>query len=567
MSKRDFSSWSKPELISEIEKLSSQKKFGLVWEMQEEDESTSLLASIPVVKEVASKKILKDKSPQTNLLIEGDNLHSLAVLNYTHQESIDVIYIDPPYNTGNKSWKYNNDYVDREDSYRHSKWISFMARRLRIARNLLKESGVIVVAIDDYEIFTLGLLMDEIFGEDNRLGTITVVHNPRGRNDDKFFATSHEFLLVYAKDSMYAEVGYFDLSDEDVDSYGKSDEISAFAETGFMRTGNNSTRETRPNLFYPIYYNPKTEKLSLEKDKDSIELLPINDANEEKTWRWGKDTFLEKCETELLVREVKGKPRVFKKRRLTDSKGRKPKTVWTDSKYDASTHGVMLLQKIFGSKDVFPYPKSIHAVRDILQLLSKEDSVVLDFFAGSGTTGQAVLELNRSDGGNRKFILCTNNEGNIAEEVCYPRLAKVIEGYGQPSEISSSGIASNLRYFKLSLITNSTTDANKKKLTREAVTMICIKESSFTKIAESESLKVFGDALQQVAILLDLDDLDDLRKLIKETPTATFRVYIFSLSNDEFAEEFSEFGSRVTSVPVPDGILNTYFRTANQVKR
>lgn len=566
MSKRDYSSWTKPELLAELQKIQAQKKFGLVWEDQEEEESSSLSAGIPVAKEVPSRKIVSGESPKTNLLIEGDNLHSISLLNYTHYGQVDLIYIDPPYNTGNKSWKYNNDYVDKDDAYRHSKWISFMARRLKLARNLLTDSGVIVVAIDDYEIFTLGLLMDEIYGESNRLGTITVVHNPRGRNDDKFFATSHEFLLVYAKDSNLAEVGYFDLTEDDVDSYKKTDDISAYAEVSFMRTGNNSTRETRPNLFYPIYYDPSTQKLSLEKSKNSVELLPVNEANEEKTWRWGRETFLEKCETELHVREVKGKLRLFKKRRLTDSKGRKPKTVWTDSKYDASTHGIILLQKIFETKDVFPYPKSIHAVKDIVQLLSKPDSLILDFFAGSGTTGHAVLELNKSDNGTRSFILCTNNEGKIAEDVCYPRIAKVISGYGANTEASSKGIPANLRYFKVGLVSNSQTDANRKKLTREAVSLLSIRENAFKKEVDEPLLKVFSNSDTRTAILLDTSALGALLEEIEANSSTTYRVYVFSLANEDLADEFAVFGDRVKSLPVPEGILNTYYRTLGEIK-
>jgi adenine-specific DNA-methyltransferase len=334
-----------------------------------------------------------------------------------------------------------------------------------------------------------------------------------------------------------------------------------------MRTGNNSTRETRPNLFYPIFYDPSTQKLSLEPSKKSIELLPINDANEEKTWRWGRETFLEKCNTELHVREVKGKPRVFKKRRLTDSKGRKPKTVWTDSKYDASTHGIMLLQKIFETKDVFPYPKSLHAVKDVVQLLSKPDSLILDFFAGSGTTGHAVLELNKADNGNRSFILCTNNEGNIAEEVCYPRVAKVISGYGPKSEASSEGIPANLRYFRVSLTSNSPTDANRKRLTREAVSLLSIRENAFKSELDEPLLKVFSNSESRTAILLDTSALKDLLNEIELHPTVPYRVYVFSLANEDLAEELLHFGERVKSLPVPEGILNAYYRTLGEMKR
>jgi adenine-specific DNA-methyltransferase len=175
--------------------------------------------------------------------------------------------------------------VEKDDTFKHSKWISFINKRLQVAKKLLKKSGIIIVTVDDYEIHTLRLLMDEIFDENNRLGTIVVVHNPRGRNDDKYFATMHEYMLIYSKNSNFASVGYFELTEEDIDAFNMKDEISQYALTSFMRTGNNSDRHTRPNLYYHIYYYPKNGQLNLKKTTGSIELLPINNSNEEKTWR------------------------------------------------------------------------------------------------------------------------------------------------------------------------------------------------------------------------------------------------------------------------------------------
>jgi adenine-specific DNA-methyltransferase len=206
---KDYSQLSKEELLKVIEKLESRKKYGLIWDEEKTKEQFEKESenALPVLKEVRGKAIKTDPTKPTHILIEGDNYHALSVLNYTHQGKIDVIYIDPPYNTGNKSWKYNNQYVERDDAFKHSKWLSFMAKRLYLAKNLLSQEGIIIVAIDDYEHHTLRLLMDEIFGEDNRLGTITVVHNPRGRNDEKFFATMHEYMLVYARNKDFAQVG------------------------------------------------------------------------------------------------------------------------------------------------------------------------------------------------------------------------------------------------------------------------------------------------------------------------------------------------------------------------
>ena len=439
MAKSKYDNYTKEQLIDKIQLLEKQR-YGLVWEDKPEAIADQCERELPVLTEDKSREIVNDPSKPTNFIFEGDNYHTLYTLNFTHKRKIDVIYIDPPYNTGNKSWRYNNDYIDKEDRFRHSKWLSFMSKRLRLARRLLKENGIIICAIDDYEFASLKLLFDNIYGEQNRLGTLVVVHNPRGRNDDKFFASQHEYVLVYAKNSDKANVHHFALNDDDKDQYKKADDISAFAETSFIRTGNNSKRTERPNLYYPIYYNEKTNELSLTKTKGWEELLPTNNDGEEKCWRWGKDTFLELHSTELFVKKVKGENKIYKKRRLNDNTGKKPKTVWYDSKYDASSNGIMLLQKILGKDNTFNYPKSIFAVKDILEITSNPNSLILDFFAGRGNTGQAVLELNQQDNGNRQFILCTNNENKICEEVTYPRIKKVIEGYG-----AKKGIKANVK--------------------------------------------------------------------------------------------------------------------------
>ena len=561
----DYSGLDREALIDLVKKLDSSKKYGLVWEADKTREifENDLHTSIPFLTEVKKKHIFKDDTLPNNIFIEGDNYHALSVLNYTHQGKIDVIYIDPPYNTGNKSWKYNNDYVEKDDTFKHSKWLSFMSKRLLLAKKLLTTNGVIVVAIDDYEIHTLRLLMDEIFGERNRMGTITVVHNPRGRNDEKFFATSHEYLLVYALNEEFATLGHFKLTEEDIDSYSKSDEISAYSETPFIRTGNNSTRESRPNLYYPIYFNAKTGALSLKKSAGDTELLPINEAGEEKTWRWGKDTFEAKKDTELVCRVVKGTPRLFKKRRVIDSKGKKPKTVWSEPRYDASAHGIMVLQKLFGEKDVFPYPKSIYAVKDILELLTDEESVVLDFFAGSGTTGHAVSLLNKEDGGNRQFILCTDNENNIATDVCYPRTVKVIEGVATAKDIT--GIPSNLYYYKTSFIKKSASvDETKIKLSEKCNELIKIREGVFHTIEENEYFHLMkqNDKFVGVYYSIDMSGLSKLKKALDKLKGAK-TVYVFTL--DSFGVNLDDFDdwNGIDVLPIPQSILEIFEGVSN----
>lgn len=565
--KNKYENFTKEQLIEKIKHL-EKHRYGLVWEDKQEDVAELCESALPVLREVTENEISDDKRPNapTNIIIEGDNYHALYALNFTHKRKVDVIYIDPPYNTGNKSWRYNNDYVDKEDRFRHSKFISFMNKRLRLAKQLLKDNGILICAIDDYEVASIKLLLDEIFNEVNRLGTLVVVHNPRGRNDDKFFATQHEYLLIYAKNTDKAHVSHFTLTEEDKDQYKQTDEISPFAETSFIRTGNNSKRHERPNLYYPIYYNENKNKLSLEMQDGLEELLPINSKGEERTWRWEKKTFLELHETELFVKKVKGENKIFKKRRLLKSTGKKPKTVWHDSKYDASSNGIMLLQKLFGKGNTFNYPKSLYAVKDILEITTSKKSLIVDFFAGSGTTGHAVLELNKNDGGVRQFILCTNNENKICEEVTYPRIKKVIKGYN-----GNKGIDANLKYYKTDFVEQVLTDNDKRILVNLSTELLCIAENTFELIKQSNrnlEYVIYKNIKQFTAIIYDEDAIrickDELEALKPKVKTV---IYVFSYDQEYNEEDFEDLTIIYDVKPIPEAILNVYRKNAKLIRK
>ena len=541
------------------------QKLGLVWRDIPEDVETLLRDEMPILTRESKLDVVGPmRGELAHVLIEGDNLHALHVLQATHRSAVDVIYIDPPYNTGSQSWKYNNNYVDKDDDFRHSKWISFMNKRLLLAKQLLRETGVLVVAIDDYEIHTLRLLMDQIFGEQNRLGSVVVQHNPRGRNDDKFFATSHEYLLVYALDATKAAVGNFPLTEDDVAAYNKEDKISSYNLASFIRTGNNSTRESRPNLFYPIYFNPLNKTLSLTKRPKDIELLPKNEAGEEKTWRWGRETFDELKSTELLVREVKGQYRIFKKRRLVDGQGKRPKTIWTDSKYDASGSGIMILQKIFGKKDVFPYPKSLYAVEDILFLLTKPDSVVVDFFAGSGTTLHAVCELNAQDDGTRRCLLITNDEGGICREVTQPRVKAVLTGKWKTGK--HDPLPGSLSFYKTGFIKRlKSPDRMRTEIAKHTIDLIAIKEGAGTTVSRTADLTVLYGLDKTIAVVTSLDP--DHVKLcvnadnkVREGDHKT--VYLFTWSNQGVEEEIAALWPGWMVQPLPSEMLAALRRNA-----
>lgn len=559
MAKKDYSKLEKDDLLKVIEKLESRKKYGLIWDEEKTKEQFEKEAenALPVLKEVKGKEIKTDASKPTNILIEGDNYHALSVLNYTHQGKIDVIYIDPPYNTGNKSWKYNNQYVEKEDAYKHSKWLSFMSKRLQLAKNLLKDDGIIVCTIDDYEIGNLNLLMNEVFGEDNKLGVITIMHNPRGRSDDEYFATSHEYALFYGLNTQFTKTNKLKLTEEQIEGFPLEDDISFYRLLPLKRTGSNSTPDKRPNLFYPIFYNKKTKEVSVEEEssKEWAKILPMDSNGGKRVWRWGKISFVEKAETEIVVKENDNKFTVFAKDRIKG--GRKPKTVWADPKYDASSHGTILLQKILGKSRSFDYPKSIHAVFDTLQICvdDNKNAIVLDFFAGSGTTGHAVLALNQKDKGNRKFILCTNNENGIAEEVCYPRIKKCIKGYSR-----FAGYGGELKYYKTAFVKNSISrDDLKIRITRECTEMLCLREGIFDEVKAKPDYHIFEQNGRIMGVYYSMER-DSLAQLKKELDKMKGEKILYCFTFDPLGLDKNDFADwqGVHLEPIPQKILDIY---------
>jgi adenine-specific DNA-methyltransferase len=426
------------KLKAEVERLKKElkkkKKYGLVWEDKPEDVVEICKDKLPVLKEVKNKEIITDKNKPVNLLIEGDNYHSLSVLNYTHAKKVDVIYIDPPFNTGARDWKYNNNYVDINDAYRHSKWLNMMSNRLKVAKNLLKENGVLICAIDENEFYRLGALLEDIF-KGWEIHCITIVHNPRGVQGDNFSYTHEYAYFVFRKGLK-------------VIGSKQRDEV---LEEELRDHGGESLRTDARNCFYPILvrnnqivgfgdvpdrnFHPKGK--NVKREKGIIEVWPIDRKGIERKWVFARQTINE-IKDKLFVKEKKsGEIDIFRRKDT-----QKPRTVWIGQKYDASTFGSKIVNGLTGTS--FPFPKSIFNTKDCLECVIKkrDNAIVLDYFAGSGTTAHAVMLLNKEDGGNRKFILCTNNENGIIEEVCYPRIKSVIKGHKDYPGIT--GIPANL---------------------------------------------------------------------------------------------------------------------------
>lgn len=561
MQKKDYQNWSKEKLLHEYKELLKRKKFGIVWEDKIEEMAEQCKISLPVLKDEKAKSFSVNKNEINHIFIEGDNYHALSVLNYTHKKKIDVIFIDPPYNTGSQHWIYNNSYVEKEDHFRHSKWLSFMSKRLRLARNLLKDDGFFTITIDHNELFTLGLLMDEIFGESNRVGIVTVLHNPKGRNQAKFFSENSEFLLVYAKNISKASFNSVAISDDVQGTFTEIDNEGKFRYEPYMRARTVWSRENRPKNWYPIYVRKDLKEITHKKQKDYYEVFPITNNGKEMAWKNIQETFIELNKNDYFEAKKEGsKIIIYHKYREKQVL----KNVWTDKKYQSEFHGTNLLKNIFGDKR-FDYPKSLYLVLDILKITSKENAVILDFFAGSGTTGHAVLELNNEDGGSRQFILCTNNENNnenghggIAEGVCYPRIKKVITGYKDSFNNNVAGLGGNLKYYKAAFVDNIKTDNDKRVLTSQCAEMLCLAEATFDKIANKKGLfAIYENQEQMTGIIFDEDAITNFKKEAKKHKKP-FVVYVFSYDHTYNEEDFEDMNNLKIVKPIPEVILNVY---------
>ena len=547
------------DLQAQIRKL-KKSKLGLVFEDKPEDVVEQCQKQVPVLKEVVKNRINLGNGFVDNLLIQGDNYLALSVLNYTHKKNIDLIYIDPPYNTGAKNWKYNNDYVDKDDEYRHSKWLSFMRHRFNLAKNLLKDDGVLICAIDHNEQEHLGVMLDSIFPTYEKV-CVTIIHNPGGIQGDNFSYTHEYAYFVFPQGGKYiSRVDRDDVKPTPLRDWG----------------GEESKRDTARNCFYPIIVKDKKiigfgdvmpdevhPRTANEKQKDgSIYVWPIDGNGVERKWRFARQTVEDiwgelKCEenkNEFVINRYKSQYRY--------------KTVWTDKKYNANIFGTKLLREILPNCD-FDFPKSLYTVYDCLLTVARHrpHAIILDFFAGSGTTGHAVLEMNKIDGGNRKFILCTNNENNnggnggIAESVCYPRIKAVIKGYKNKKGEKVTGLSSNLFYYQTDLVDieqiHKVPDDAKIRITYQAGEMIAVREDSLNEVEKNDWWQIFEGNGKLTAIYFK-EDKAKLAELIaklekKNLPTA---LYIFSWGKNEYKGEYSSANIRVEDIPEP--IIEVY---------
>ena len=534
--------------------LRSHKKYGLVWEEKLEEVEERLREEIPVLTEVKERAIISDSADAPNhILIEGDNLEALTTLSYTHEGAIDVIYIDPPYNTGNKDFIYNDKFVDAEDEYRHSKWLSFMSKRLRIAKRLLSDKGVVFISIDDNEQAQLKLLCDEIFGGENFRNTLLVRRRTKtlnlqfAENGLKTQNVGAEYALVYAKGGfLFKEMR---IKKKDVPSKGTWNVFWSNAD--------------RPTMRYDLLgFTPTTGQ-----------------------WRWSKELADEAVDNynEYLLNhshitleeywEKTGRQRRFI-RRIEGGKGKNGGVQYwvgpSDTFLRTSNWTDIEVSQIHKDFDFdFNNPKNIEFIKEILSSPFDNPITILDFFAGSGTTLHATMQLNAEDGGKRKCILVTNNENGICENVTYLRNKKVIEGYTTPKGEEVAGLTDNtLRYYRTDFLPRERSPRNMRALVSAATDLLCIKEDLYTEQKQfgkypthPKLMCYFDNGKKQMLILYKEEAVFDIVEEIKNMEfNGKLKIYIFTPGRYPFNDDFFEVQDKVELVALPAAIYDAYTR-------
>ena len=544
--------------------LRKQKKYGLVWEDKPEDVEKRLREELPILLEDPSKAIISTDTDATNhILIEGDNLEALTALSYTHEGKIDVIYIDPPYNTGNKDFVYNDKFVDKEDSYRHSKWLSFMNKRLRIAKQLLSDKGVIFISIDENEVAPLRILGDEIFLPHNFVGQWNWFKSATPPALSKKIKRTVEYILCWQ-------------------SSGNDDTFRGIQKVSKSNDPFTKPQNTFKTLIFPA--NSITCSQSSGTIKAGVygtnkfpnelldDIIVINGKNSnpvrfKNRFIWIQETLDENIHQGLYI-EL-SKKGVLSYKRSNYNKEVPPNFIDSTVGVDTTENAGRLLLEIFNNQKIFDYPKPVSLIKYLINFFERKNLNILDFFAGSGTTLHATMQLNAEDGGRRKCILVTNNENNICEEVTYERNKRVINGYITPKGEEVPGLTGNtLRYYRTSFVGRSRSMKNMRQLMSLSTDMLCIKEDLYTeqpKFGEQQTYKnvfrYFYNGKKRMMIIYKEEAVQLLVDLIQKTDyEGKMRVYVFSPSEDPWEGEFEEVQDKVQLCALPQAIYNAYRR-------
>lgn len=568
-----------------LELLNEQKQYGLVWENHEEDVEEELREKLPILREVEDRRILsEDKEAPNHILIEGDNLHALTALSYTHEGKIDVIYIDPPYNTGKKDFIYNDSFIETENAYRHSMWLSFIHKRLIIAKRLLSSKGVIFISIDDNEQANLKILTDEILGERNFLGQLIV--KTATDNNPSQINTEHEYMLCYCRDK--SVLGNWERQSvaarRIINKYHELKEQNLTIRDA-QKLLRQWIRENKPLLPQVSHYNNIDEKGVYSSSSNSSNphpggymydiIHPITGKPCPKPgngWRWPLATFQaydKEGEIEWGKDETT-QPHV--KKRIETSTEYLRTLIYEDNRGTTKA-----LSDMFDGKKVFDNPKPLNVLRRIVDYSSSKDSIILDFFAGSGTTLHATMQLNAEDDGHRQCILVTNNENGICENVTYERNKRVINGYATPKGDDVAGLtANNLRYYKTDFVSREKSHHNKVELVHAATDLLCIKENIYSEVhftvggkkMRKNFIRRFTDGERDMLIIYEPEIIKYVVQELKTwQPQEQVKVYVFSEGQYAYNEDFREVKEKVALCALPDAIYKAYQRVFPKRKR
>lgn len=587
-----------------LDLLRRNKKYGLVWEEKPEDIEDRLRDELPVLIERNDDKvhsIISDNPEAPNhLIIEGDNLAALTELSYTHAGKIDVIYIDPPYNTGNKDFKYNDSYVDKIDAFRHSKWLSFITKRLLIAKTLLHQKGIIFISIDENEYAALKLLCDEIFGRNNLVASFIWKSKSGGANDARFVATDSEYILAYA---------------QNVDSLELSDDEGRTVTTTYNREDENGRYSLDRLDKQSLGYHASLDFPIIGPDGIEYTVHHVDPEHKVARWRWSKDTVEERYDELVFENGC-----VYTKN--YESEGAMPRNILFEERFGRTRSGKTELFSIIGPND-FDNPKPSKLISYLLSLFPNKNCVVLDFFAGSGTTLNAIMRSNFIDGGKRLGILVTNNENQICETVTYPRNKNIIVGYNSKGKnnvvlfsekititklkkatsilnkiedlkkihkqdfdsfkveikdgfITLLGILdkseevdglsdNNLRYYRTEFLPRERSVKNMRELVQAATGLLCIKNDNYTEAPfggrkmNSKYARFFDNGKEKMLIIYEERAIPFIADIIKTMPEDTkIMVYVFSHGSYAYNDEFSEVADRVELCALPQAIYDAY---------
>ncbi len=590
---------SNEEKTALLELIRGHKKYGLVWEDKPEDIEERLREDLPVLVERNDDKvhpIISDNPDAPNhLIIEGDNLAALTELSYTHAGKIDVIYIDPPYNTGNKDFIYNDKYVDLDDEFRHSKWLCFMSKRLKIAKSLLTPNGLIFISIDGNEQSALRMLCDEIFGSNNFLNCVSIKakasSGASGGGEDKKLKKNIEYLLIYSNNLSQADI-VFPVSSTPLMEYieekrekgitwsytnvmtkpgtkhyittikaGNGDDINIYEVSDFeiqsvsalAKKQNKSEKEIYTEYIDRIFTTENAQTSIRTRVADAVdgdglyiaEYRPVSGRNKGKLIEVG---FI--GSTKRLVSYLKHTCQitphgVFKLEKIG--------TLWSDLSWSSVS-----------KEGAVPFPagkKPIALIRRIIEMCPSDDCVILDFFAGSGSTAHAVMALNESDGGKRIAIIATSNENKICEDITYPRLVNAINGYGKVAGLADN----NLRYYRTEFLPRERSVKNMRELVKASTGLLCIKNDLYTEAPfgvrkmNPKYARYFENAGRRMLVVYEERAIPFIADIIKTMPESEkIKVYVFSHGSYAYDDEFADVADRVTLCALPQAIYDAY---------